>query len=70
MEDDPNADFIWVAAHGTVLIGLMYAGWIPKPVVFEAFYPLTIVSSFIPETHGTVYALSQGLNFLYTTAAT
>ena len=70
MESDPNAHFIWVADQGTVLIGLIYGKWTLEPAVFDPFKALKPLSSFVPETNGTVYLLSQALNFLYNTDAT
>ncbi|KAL9119094.1 MAG: hypothetical protein Q9187_004351 [Circinaria calcarea] len=70
MELDPNAHFIWVADNGTILIGLIYAEWTADPAVFRPFQAFTPISSFIPETNGTVSTLSQNLNFLYSTPAT
>ena len=70
MESDPNAHFIWVADQNIVLIGLIYGKWTLEPAIFDPFKALTPLSSFVPETNGTVYLLNQALNFLYNIDAT
>ena len=64
MEKDPNDYFIWVEDQDTVFIGLIYGKWTLEPAVFDPFKALRPLSSFVSEANGTVYLLSQALNFL------